>query len=208
MSPCKALLPVTGNFYGIMTKYPEPGRVKTRLAGDIGPEMAALICRRMIERVMRQTIPIAEGYVRYVFYDPPERIRDFVSWFPNEKFMAQRGRDLGERMDNVIGYLLENGAEKAVITGSDIPDLTGKIIMQAFELLDHADVVVGPACDGGYYLVGMKSPMPELFCGITWGTDDVFSKTVGILKHSGKSYKVLPVLSDLDTLEDIHHIVK
>jgi len=197
---------VSRNFYGIMIKYPEPGRVKTRLAGDIGPEQAALICRKITELVMKQTMPDAEKYDRFVFYDPPERVRDFQSWFPNEKFIAQTGSDVGERMDKAIRHLLKNGAEKAVITGTDIPDLTSRIIIQAFEMLDRADVVVGPALDGGYYLIGMKSSMPELFCDITWSTKDVFSETIRTLKHSGKSYGVLPVLSDLDTIEDLGHI--
>ena len=189
-----------------MIKYPEPGRVKTRLAGDIGPEKAALICRHMTERIMKQTAPVAAEYERFVFYDPQERVQDFVSWLPHEKFMLQTGGDVGERMDNAISYLLENGAEKAVITGADIPDLTSRIIIQAFEMLDHVDVVVGPARDGGYYLIGMKSPMPELFRNIPWSTKDVFSETVRTLKHSGKSYGVLPALSDLDTIEDLGHI--
>src|ERR1700690_3022641 len=127
------------NLYGIMIKYPEPGKVKTRLARDLGPEKAALICRQLTERVMKQTIPVIGQYHRSVFYDPPERIRDFVSWLPNENFTVQKGSDVGERMDNAIRYLLEKDAEKAVITGADIPDLASGIIMQAFEMLDHAD---------------------------------------------------------------------
>lgn len=191
-----------------MIKYPEPGRVKTRLAGDIGAEKAALICRKITERVMKQTMPDAGKFERFVFYDPSERIRDFVSWLPHEKFIAQAGSDVGERMDNAIRYLLENGAEKVVITGADIPELSGKIIIQAFEMLGHADVVVGPAHDGGYYLIGMKSPMPELFRNIIWSTRYVFSETIMALEHSGKSYGVLPVLSDLDTIEDLGNVYK
>jgi len=199
---------LSGNFYGIMIKYPEPGRVKTRLAGDIGTEKAALICRKITERVMKQTMPDAGKYDRFVFYDPPKKLQDFLSWLPHEKFIAQTGSDVGNRMDNAIRYLLENGAKKAVITGADIPDLTGKIIIQAFEMLDKADAVVGPAHDGGYYLIGMKSPMSELFHNIPWSTGDVFSETVRTLKNSGKSYAVLPVLSDLDTIEDLGNIDK
>ncbi|MGC2062888.1 MAG: TIGR04282 family arsenosugar biosynthesis glycosyltransferase [Thermodesulfovibrionales bacterium] len=195
------------NLYGIMIKYPEPGRVKTRLARDLGPEKAALICRQLTERVMEQTVPVIGEYHRSVFYDPPERRQDFVSWLPNENFTAQKGSNIGERMDNAIRYLLENGAEKAVITGADIPDLANGIIMQALKMLDHADVAVGPARDGGYYLIGLKSPMPELFRNIHWSTGDVFAETVSILKRSGKSFGVLPVLSDLDTIEDLAQII-
>ncbi len=191
-----------------MIKYPEPGRVKTRLATDLGPEKAALICKQLTERVIRQTIPPAGEYSRFVFYDPPERSPDFAAWLPGENFRVQKGCDVGERMDNAIRYLLESGAEKAVITGVDIPDLSSGIIIQAFEMLASADVAVGPACDGGYYLIGMKSPMPELFCDIHWSTRDVFAETVSILRHSGRSFGVLPLLSDLDTIEDLAHIIK
>jgi rSAM/selenodomain-associated transferase 1 len=196
------------HYYGIMIKYPEPGRVKTRLARDLGPEKAALICRQLTERVIGQTRPVCGGYRRVVFYDPPERRRAFESWLPGEEFMAQDGRDVGERMDNAIRYLLENGAEKAVITGADIPGLASGTIMQAFDMLDHADVIIGPARDGGYYLIGLKAPMPELFRNIHWSTGDVFAETISILRNSGRSFGVLPVLSDLDTIEDLDHIVK
>lgn len=191
-----------------MIKYPEPGRVKTRLAGDIGAQKAALICRQIAERLIEQTMPVAGEYDRFVFYDPPERIRDFVSWLPHEEFIVQTGNDVGERMDNALRYLLEKGAKKAVITGADIPELTSRIIIQAFEMLDHTDVVVGPAHDGGYYLIGMKSPMPEVFRNIPWSTEDVFSETIRILKHYKKTYQILPLLSDLDTIEDLGQIYK
>lgn len=191
-----------------MIKYPELGRVKTRLAVDIGAEKAALICRKITQRVMNQTMPDAGKYERFVFYDPPERIRDFLLWLPNEKFIAQTGSDVGARMDNAIRYLLENGAKKAVITGADIPELSSKIIIEAFEMLGKADVVVGPAHDGGYYLIGMKSTMPELFRNIPWSTKEVFLETVRVLENSGKSYGVLPMLSDLDTIEDLGNVYK
>jgi uncharacterized protein len=191
------------NFYGLMVKYPEPGMVKTRLAADIGMEQAALIYRQLITRVMNQTMPIGAGYERYMFYDPPNRKQDFVSWFPDEIFMAQSGGDVGRRMDNVIRRLLKKGADKAVITGSDIPDISSEIILRAFEMLDRVDVVLGPARDGGYYLIGMKRPIPEVFRNITWSSKDVFMETVKVIKLSGISYGALPALSDLDTIEDL-----
>lgn len=190
-----------------MVKYPEPGMVKTRLARHIGEEKAALISKQLAESVIKKTIPVSDGYDRFVFCDPPGRIHDFASWLPGEKLIAQAGIDVGERMYNALRHLLENGAEKAVITGTDIPDLTGKVIIKAFELLELQDVVIGPAADGGYYLIGMKSSISELFYGINWSTEDVFIQTVRTLEHSGISYGVLPVLSDLDTFEDLNQFV-
>lgn len=186
-----------------MMKYPEAGRVKTRLARDIGNQRAAEISTQVAEMVLRNTIPPAEEYGRIIFIDPREREADFRAWLPEEEFVAQQGSDLGERMDNVIRFLLSSGAEKAVITGADIPKLSRYHIAQAFQKLDQADVVIGPAKDGGYYLIGMKAPALELFQGIPWSTEKVFSETVRALNRLAKSYHLLPVLSDIDTPEDL-----
>lgn len=196
-----------GNLYGIMIKYPDPGRVKTRLAREIGEVRAAEICRQVAELVVRQTSPTADTYQRIVFIDPPEKEADFRAWLPGEELVAQQGLDLGQRMDSIIRYLLGRAAEKAVITGADIPKLDRNIIRQAFKKLDRVDVVIGPACDGGYYLVGMKNPTPELFIDMPWSTKNVFSETVRILEKIGKSYELLPVLTDIDTIEDLKYLL-
>ncbi|MBI5074356.1 MAG: TIGR04282 family arsenosugar biosynthesis glycosyltransferase [Nitrospirae bacterium] len=192
-----------------MIKYPEPGKVKTRLAHEIGKVRASAVCKHIAEQVLRNTAPSEDDrYSRIVFIDPPEREDDFQGWLPGEQFAGQQGSDLGERMDNAIRHLLSRGTEKAVITGADIPDLSCDIIMQAFKKLDHVDVVIGPAADGGYYLIGMKSPMTELFRNVSWSTGNVFSETVKTLQRSGKSYGVLPILSDLDTIADLNRVLK
>jgi len=196
---------VKDSCYGIMIKYPEPGRVKTRLAAGIGTERAVLVYKRLVGRILEQTAPAAGDYERFIFYDPAERAADFIAWLPHERYILQTGKDVGERMDNAVRSLFEKGARKAVITGADIPDLDSGIIRQAFEMLDRSDVVVGPARDGGYYLIGMKSPMPELFFNIQWSTGSVFSETVGRLEQLGRSCGLLPVLSDIDTAEDLNH---
>lgn len=186
-----------------MIKYPEPGRVKTRLAREIGEYRAAEICSQIAERVVRNTAPEARDYQRIIFFDPPEREDDFRNWLPGEQVEVQSGSSLGERMDNCIRYLLSRGADKAVITGADIPDLSREIIRQAFENLDFADVVIGPAYDGGYYLIGMKAPVPELFQDIPWSTNRVLSETISAMDRLGKSYCLLTTLSDMDTVADI-----
>lgn len=193
----------SGNFYGIMMKYPEPGRVKTRLAREIGDRQASEICRQVAETVVRNTAPDGQDYQRIIFIDPPERETDFRVWLPGEQFALQKGSSLGERMDTIIRYLLSGGAEKAVITGADIPDLGRSIITKAFNDLDYADVVIGPAHDGGYYLIGMKTLIPELFQNMPWSTEQVLSETLRALNRLGKSYRLLTRLSDLDTAEDI-----
>jgi rSAM/selenodomain-associated transferase 1 len=146
------------------------------------------------------------AYERIVFYDPPERLTDFEAWLPDGHLIAQGGADIGERMDNAICDLLTIGAEKAIITGADIPDLTSAIIMQAFAALDDADIVIGPAKDGGYYLIGMKSPHPEIFRDIPWSTGKVFEETMRKIEKLRLTCASITTLSDLDTVEDYNKL--
>lgn len=194
------------NLYGIMIRYPEPGRVKTRLAKDVGNSRAAEIYRQVVELIVKNTAPADQGYERVVLYDPLERLRDFEQWLPGDQFILQQGEDVGARMDNAIRDLLARGAEKVVLTGADIPALNSTIIAKAFTALDQADIVIGPASDGGYYLIGMKEPHSEIFQGIPWSTERVFETTVCKIREFKLSYYSTITLSDIDRLEDlIHH---
>ncbi|MDP2157648.1 MAG: TIGR04282 family arsenosugar biosynthesis glycosyltransferase [Nitrospirota bacterium] len=246
-----------------MIKYPEPGRVKTRLAKEIGNRRAAEIYRQLAVQILKQTDPVSfrrhpvqcptlkkggwgdlnenslcreisptpslptvgrteppkrgisencsrgettpVAYRRIVLYDPPERLHDFELWLPGNQFIPQHGDDVGERMDNAIRELLACGAEKAVLTGADIPDLSAEIIVKAFAALDQADIVIGPAADGGYYLIGMKKPHSEIFQGIPWSTERVFETTVCRIRKLQLSYISTITLSDIDRLEDLKH---
>jgi len=207
-----------------MIKYPEPGKVKTRLAEAIGNKKAAGVYKQLAEKVIKKTgppffnrpplekrgfsdIPLGAKYCemmyeRIIFYDPPDRIKDFEKWLPGELFIQQRGSDIGKRMDNVIRDLLGRGAKKAVITGADILELTSMIIMEAFAALDSADIVIGPAKDGGYYLIGMKAPHPEIFQNIPWSTDRVFEETMKAIEKLQLTSARVMTLSDLDTADD------
>jgi len=151
---------------------------------------------------MKNTLHTRE-YERMVFYDPAERLRDFEAWVPGEQLILQCGNGVGERMDNAIRDLLKTGAEKAVLTGADIPELSAEIIIRAFAALDDADVVIGPARDGGYYLIGMKTPHPEIFRNIPWSTEKVYQKTVDIINQMDLSYQTVTTLSDMDRKEDL-----
>ena len=190
------------NLLGFFAKFPEPGRVKTRLARDIGPDAAADVCRRIAEYVLKRTSPDDSVYHRIIFYAPDAMRQQFSEWMQGEVLLAQTGGDVGERMDNALKELFNMGAERAIVVGSDIPGLHKGVIEQAFHGLDSCDVVIGPAMDGGYYLIGMKSPHPEIFRTITWGTDKVFEETVTITEKMGLSYGVVATLFDVDDLDD------
>lgn len=190
------------NLYGIFMKYPELGRVKTRLAKDIGHKKAAEIYRQLAGQTIKNTFPVDQKYRRIVFFDPPDRMKDFQAWLEGEEFIPQQGNDIGERMDRAIRELLGLGAEKVVLTGADIPALNSAIIAKAFATLDHADIVIGPAADGGYYLIGMKEPHGEIFYGIPWSSGEVLKQTVRVIEDQKLQYQSLITLSDLDTASD------
>jgi rSAM/selenodomain-associated transferase 1 len=191
------------NLLGVFAKYPEPGKVKSRIAREIGEEEAARIYRSLAERVFKETTPAERGYGRIVFYHPHTLKAGFEKWLPGERLILQRGRDIGEKMENALRDLFALGAEKAAVVGVDIPDLDRDIIKQCYIELDSSDVVMGPALDGGYYLIGMKKLHPEIFRGIPWSSGQVYEATIEILHRLQLSVSTLNRLSDVDTVEDL-----
>lgn len=191
------------HLYGILCRFPEPGKVKTRLAHGIGDKRAAQCYRRIVETMMQNTTAKASEYERVLFYSPQQRKDAFSQWFPGERLLPQRGGDIGIVMENAMKDLLDMGATKALITGSDIPLLGRKIIGQAFAELDQGDIVIGPAVDGGYYLIGMKTLYAGIFQDMTWGSAQVFAKTIAAIEISGLTWKPVAMLSDVDTAEDL-----
>lgn len=196
------------NVFGLFVKFPEPGKVKTRIAKDTGFDYAAGAYRRIAEEVLLETLPGDGEYKRIIFYSPRNMERHFRSWLPGEILVAQEGRDVGERMGNAMKALFCEGALKVVITGIDIPELDREVVKDAFKKLDSADVVIGPAVDGGYYLIGMKSLHPEIFRDISWSTEKVFRQTVSVIDTLKLRYETLITLSDVDTLEDLMKLEK
>ncbi len=192
------------NLYGLLARYPEAGKVKTRLALDMGAEGAARVYKIIAERVFSNTFPDSESdFGRMIFYSPPGDKGRFESWVPGLELLPQRGKDIGEIMRNALQDLFDLGASKAVITGVDIHGLSRTIISEAFLKLEHADVVIGPAEDGGYYLIGLKAAYPEIFQGISWSTGNVFIETVRAIEKMGLRYLTVKTLSDVDRIEDI-----
>ncbi len=183
----------------IFIRNPQFGKVKTRLAATIGAAEALRIYHILLDKTRLAAMDCASE--RCLFYS------DFVpesdEWDPDffHKMLQQTG-GLGERMEAAFQQVFEAGASKAVIIGSDCPELSGAILNQAFQLLDSADFVLGPVPDGGYYLLGMKVPESAVFQGIDWSTDTVLAKTLEKIGQAGKSVALLPMLSDVDTEDD------
>ena len=188
----------------VFVKYPEPGKVKTRIARDLGTERAAKIyshmARSIIEKVWR-----AETYRTVIYFDPPDRETDIRAWLGinNVSYEVQSPGTLGDKMSKAIETVFSEGAEKAVLIGTDVPEITAELIRTAFSMLESTEVVLGPTEDGGYYLIGLQMFEPQLFKNIDWSTDVVFNQSLGLIKEQNLSYRIIDSLKDVDTAEDV-----
>lgn len=183
----------------IFIKNPRIGNVKTRLAATVGDVNALNIYKQLIKHT--QNISLAAKADRFLFYD--DFIQHEDEW-EKENFtkLLQKGNNLGERMNNSFDQILSK-YNKATIIGSDCFDLTAFAINNAFQFLDDNDVVIGPASDGGYYLLGLKKNHPFLFENILWSTPQVLKQTITICKKKKLKYFLLPTLSDIDVEDDL-----
>lgn len=188
----------------IFAKYPEPGKVKSRIASELGAERAAEIYSRIAKAVIEK-VSTSDTHRTIIFYDPPERENEIKLWLGINKHSYERqpGSTIGEKMSNSFRDVFSRGAEKAVLIGTDIPEITAGTVNAAFGLLDETDVVLGPAEDGGYYLMGLRNPEPLLFRDIEWSTNLVLSQTIDRIKERKLSYNLLQTLKDVDTAGDI-----
>jgi hypothetical protein len=191
---------------GIFGKRPDPGSVKTRLAAECGPEFAAQAHEAMMLDIIDTwgtSRILAPGGRRVVVFSPEEAGPWFDVRVPEACVLqAQVGEDLGSRMRSFFAGEFEDGAERVVLIGSDSPTLDPTIVISAFLCLENRDLVLGPATDGGYYLIGCKPPVPPLFDRVDWGTDQVLAQTIERLAETDRSVAILPPWYDVDTPED------
>ncbi|MBO2543993.1 TIGR04282 family arsenosugar biosynthesis glycosyltransferase [Salegentibacter sp. BDJ18] len=182
----------------IFTRNPEPGKVKTRLATDVGDITAFKIYNFLLEHTVSVTKNLAVS--KEVYYS--EGIAQNDIW-ETEIFTKklQQGEGLGERMKNAFEEGFKNGYQNIIIIGSDLYDLQREDLEKAFQLLQEKHAVIGPATDGGYYLLGMNQLLPEVFENKKWGTSSVLEDTLKNLK--GKNIGLLEARNDVDYYSDI-----
>lgn len=181
---------------GIFARTPVPGTVKSRLAPSIGEDDTAALYAAFLSDLFRRLRRIKS--TRVTVFHAGDRLETLATLVPpGWRLEAQRGDDLGRRLANASAHLLDT-ADRAVIIGSDSPDVPIQYIRRAFQRLKHKDVVLGPATDGGYYLVGLRAPAPALFEGIAWGEDSVLKSTLGNVHRLGRSLHALPIWYDVD----------
>lgn len=183
----------------IFTRNPELGKVKTRLAKSVGDEKALEIYKFLLQRTKEITLQI--DCDKTVFYS--QEIAQNDIWSDEFSKELQTGDDLGEKMQNAFKSAFAKGYEKAVVIGSDLYDLEPHHISEAFEKLNSSNAVIGPAQDGGYYLLGLKEVYPSIFQNKEWGTSTVRKDTLNDLEKV--SVHLLEELNDVDVIDDIQH---
>ncbi len=196
------------NQLGLFAKYWEPGQVKTRLAAGIGPVAASRIYRSFVSHLLERLRHIAQR--RVLAYWPPDRREEFQALTGGAwDLVPQCDGDLGKRIRHFFSQAIQAGAGRVVLLGSDSPTVPAKYVHRAFEMLEDSPVVLGPAADGGYYLVGVAGSVPPIFQGgISWGGSAVYRQSVRRIREAGLSFGELPPWYDVDRPEDLLRVRK
>ncbi|MGV6827819.1 MAG: TIGR04282 family arsenosugar biosynthesis glycosyltransferase [Flavobacteriales bacterium] len=189
---------VSKNLIIIFTRNPELGKVKTRLAKTVGDQSALKIYQFLLNHTQKIVKNINAD--KAVYYSIKVRENDMWNHTIYQKYL-QIGDDLGIKMQHAFESAFQKNYQKVIIVGSDLYDLQPKHIKLAFKNLDHHDVVMGPAKDGGYYLLGMKTLYPKVFKNKDWGTETVQKNTLHDLQN--ETVFLLEELNDIDTYEDM-----
>ena len=183
----------------VFAKNPELGKVKTRLAQTIGNEKALEVYEKLLHHTL--TITKKANAKSAIYFS--DNLSNLTPDAKNVSLHLQRGNDLGERMLNAFSDSFKNGYKQVIIIGSDCYDLTTEIINTAFEYLKEHSLVIGPAKDGGYYLIGMNVLFKDLFINKEWSTETVLNDTLADAEKLNINVKLLPVLSDIDNENDL-----
>jgi uncharacterized protein len=187
----------------VVAKEPAPGQTKTRLCPPLTPEQAA----SLYACFLRDTLDVmraVEDIERVVCCLTEDSRSYFRGIAPDMQLRLQHGEALGERLDHLLTESLAGGSERAVVMDSDSPTLPPEYVARAFDLLDEADVVLGPTHDGGYYLIGMKQPQPHLLREVQMSTPDVLDETLKRARALRLAVRQLPRWYDIDTGDDLH----
>ncbi len=183
----------------LFTRFPEPGKTKTRLIPDIGAQAAAQLQKDMTEFTLRQVQEAFEHVSIHICYTGADQAC-MKQWLGKHASYWEQGQgDLGQRMARAVQKAFAHGAQKVLLLGADCPDNRAENLQNAVQLLDSAPCVIGPAHDGGYYLLALSQDMPHLFQHMAWGTSTVLADTLARLSH----YRLLPYLHDVDYIQDI-----
>lgn len=194
----------------VFAQYPEAGKVKPRLAADIGDEAAARVYEAMLMKQLRMVAGM-QGVSPYVFYRPEEMMDEIEEWlspFSDKIAMAaQMGETVGERMRLAFKRIFSrNTIRKAIIISEDCPQIDEQVLVNGFGALDEKDFVIGPATNGGCYLLGMKSLQPWVFDEVPWAEEKMLDALLSSMNTHQTSYALLPELKTVQTAADLNTV--
>ncbi|MAT40507.1 MAG: hypothetical protein CL946_13000 [Ectothiorhodospiraceae bacterium] len=187
----------SGSVIILFARHPEPGKTKTRLAVDTGPAAAAQMYRVCAEHVYGAAK--ATGFELLVSVPAQTPLEKMDAWLGAGQYHLQPGGTIGVKMRDAFEHVFKHGANRAILIGTDVPDVTSGLLTEAHAALQSDDVVIGPAMDGGFWLIGMNAAQPQLFANIEWSTDTVYERTVQNAAQSGLSLGRVAMLRDIDT---------
>ena len=187
----------------VMARWPAPGRCKRRLASSLGAAAAARIQARLTDHTLAVGRQLGIELVLAVDGLAPRAARRLGDQLGVGRIVLQGGGGLGVRMQRQFQRAATERARRVVLIGSDLPQLERADLASAFAALDHQQAVLGPACDGGYWLIGLRRPEPTLMEGIAWGSQQVLEQTLAALARRGLEPAMLPWRRDLDRGEDL-----
>ncbi|MBI1842892.1 MAG: TIGR04282 family arsenosugar biosynthesis glycosyltransferase [Verrucomicrobia bacterium] len=185
----------------VFCKAPRPGTVKTRIAAALGPDRARDIYVELASAVLTQAREIENVAL---FFSPDDAEREIEPWRRRSEWIlrGQGPGDLGERLARAFESTFLRGAERVLVIGTDSPEIRAEDWREGFKALREVDLVLGPAADGGYWMIGLRAPQPALFAGIAWSTPTVLAETLIVARTLGLSSRQLRVLEDVDTPDD------
>lgn len=198
----------------IFAKAPIPGQVKTRLCPPLTADEAATLHGSFVldtlERTRTAVVKLRLPLDRYLACSPSSTLVFFKIMEERQavKLIDQEGDDLGARMNQAFETMFASGYKQVLIVGTDVPSLPLQHYQQALALLEKNDLVVGPALDGGYYLIGLNRPVPALFENIPWSTDRVLALTCEKADSLRLSHALLPAWRDIDTIDDVQAMIE
>ncbi len=180
----------------LMLKAPRPGYVKTRLAEKLGKGKAVKIYRQLVEHQLRQ---LPGRWPVQIHFTPASAASEMKVWLGKRRdYVSQCGGNLGKRLIHATNHAFEQGATSVIFLGGDCPYVTTSLLKETGRILEKAEVVLGPASDGGYYLIGLQRSLPKLFSNINWSTELVLNQTMDRIKSLGLKCQMLEVLEDVD----------
>ncbi len=188
----------------MFVKAPVRGQVKSRLAAALGEDTALELYRNFALDMLHAMD--GAGIPSIIFFHPPDAENEVASWLGKQRsYQKQHGTDVGERMEEAFRRVFSRGCSRAILVGRDLPDLPGGLLIDALNALTDHDAVIGPAEDGGYYLIGFRSDsfLPEVFHGIHWSTDSVFRTTINLLGRENRTVYRMHPWRDVDTIQDL-----